>query len=198
VMLPGDGKPPEEVSEAMLKNVLADVSAVLIRVTGRSQRADSVPLRAAELVGNLRALQRQLLDTKQGPPPETLAREELCPPRHGGASAEPAAAGQATAGADGCAAGGEAAVDDGADAMTEIVALFDEAADVEADPEWHAVAELDSADRLASREARLGVRRRGSPEEAAGCPREGRVRQAGEAAEAGNAGGAGRKDAPPG
>ena len=53
--------------------------SALSRVTGRRLRGKTVPLRAAALVGNLRALHQQLADTDARPPPTTLTREELCP-----------------------------------------------------------------------------------------------------------------------
>lgn len=132
VVLPG-GLPPDTIDEAVLKGVLADLHTVLARITGRTQRAETVPLRAAALVGNLRALQRQLIDTKVDPPPATLTREELCPPRHAG-SAEAGDAGTASASRAGC------------DALEDVVDLFDAAIELEGDSEWYSVTDLDAAD----------------------------------------------------
>lgn len=134
VVLPG-GLPPEKIDESVLKGVLADLDTVLIRITGRTQRAETVPLRAAALVGNLRALQRQLIDSKVDPPPTTLTREELCPPRH-------------AIGANGASDSGAAAANDAAacDVLEEVVDLFEAANSLEGDSEWYSVADLDAAD----------------------------------------------------
>ena len=68
-----------DIDDATLKGVLSDVHSALSRITGRRLRGETVPLRAAALVGNLRALHQQLVDTDAGPPPRILTCEELCP-----------------------------------------------------------------------------------------------------------------------
>jgi len=138
VMLPG-GMPPEKANEETLTGILADVNTVLGRITGRTQRSETVLLRAAALLGNLRALQIGLLDTKMGPPPATLTREELCQPRQTGTGAPSSASANKSGGATGTS-------DDTEEAMEEIVSILDAAADLEGDADWQIVAELDAAD----------------------------------------------------
>lgn len=122
-----NGAPPEHIDDATLKGVLSDVHSALSRITGRRLRGETVPLRAAALVGNLRALHQQLADTDAGPPPTTLTREELCPSTGVDDAVVPP-------------------LDKDEDVLCEIVSLFSAAADLESDPEWHLVAALDAAD----------------------------------------------------
>jgi len=135
------GAPPESdtVDEAMLKGVLGEVNAVVTVITGR-RRAEPPLLRAASLVGNIRAFENTLLGTTKGPPPATLVSEELCPPW-----SAPSPAATAAAGSSDNARQGDARNDE-EDVLAEVVALFTAAADLEADQEWLSVAELDSAD----------------------------------------------------
>jgi len=134
-MLPG-GAPPDKVNEETLKGILADVNTVLGRIIGRTQRSETVLLRAAALIGNLRALQMGLLDTKMGPPPATLSREELCPPRKEAGGSSAASASKL----------GRGMREDLEDPLEEVVLLFDAAAELEGDADWHLVAELEAAD----------------------------------------------------
>jgi len=142
VVLPG-GVPPETIDDSMLKGVLAELHTVLSRITGRTQRAETVPLRAAALVGNLRALQRQLVDTKVDPPPATLTKEELSPPRHPGGSGDGLPARSI-----------EQREEDSDQVLEEVMGLFEAAAELEGDAEWCSVTELDTADAPAVDSAR--------------------------------------------
>jgi len=129
VILPG-GTPPETVDDRLVQAVLADVNEALGRIISR-KRAEMVPLRAAALLGNLRALQVQLVDMQPGPPPTKLAREELRPPR----LAAETSSGDASDG-----------IDCNAEVMADIVSLLDEAAELENSPDWLAADEMDLAD----------------------------------------------------
>jgi len=138
------GTPPENVDQVALQAVLADVGKALGKLCqGRSRPSTNVRLRAATLVGNLRALNRQLADFSQGPPPTTLRRQELCPTGLSPSAADDAAGGD-QAGSASRKTGDIDSIDD--EVLTEIVELFGALGELEADPEWKDVSELDAAD----------------------------------------------------
>jgi hypothetical protein len=142
VMSPS-GTPPENVDEKVLQAVLADVAQSLGKLCqGRSRPSTTVPMRAATLVGNVRALKMELQDFNTGPPPATLRREEICPPGFYASASGDAPADQASS-SPALASSSEARDDE---VLTEVVGLFSALADLEADPEWKDVSELDGAD----------------------------------------------------
>jgi hypothetical protein len=144
VMSPS-GCPPERVDQAVLQSVLSDVNSVLTKLCLRSQHGESaVPMRAATLVGNIRALMRQLDECSTGPPPTTLPHEEFCPSWLVAPADE---AGDEAAG-DQRRPSSSADQSSGSydDVLLEAVALFSALSELEADAEWKSVAELDAAD----------------------------------------------------
>jgi hypothetical protein len=138
VMSPS-GTPPEQADQAALQAVLANVNNALGKLCqGRSRHSTSVPLRAATLVGNLRAFNRNLAEFTPGPPPATLQRQELCPPAviQNGSAVSAAEAGNVESGQEPhC-----------HEVLMELVGLFATLSDLETDPEWKDVAELDATE----------------------------------------------------
>lgn len=141
ISLISGGTPPDSdsVDEAMLKGILGEVNSIVLLITGR-RRAEAPLLRAAALVGNIGAFEKELLETTKGPPPSTLVSEELCPPWSAPTATPSTATGSSTT-----ARQGDTCSDED-DVLAEVVGLFTAAAELEADQEWLSVAELDSAD----------------------------------------------------
>lgn len=126
VMLPTT---PERIDADLLRGILGDVCTALGSIKAR-RRAEAIPLRAAALTGDLRALHQQLLDTDAGPPPTSLLREDLNPPPAAPANDQNAGAGSGS--------------ED--DVLDIIVGIFSAASDLEEDAEWHRVACLEATE----------------------------------------------------
>ncbi|CAE8644498.1 unnamed protein product [Polarella glacialis] len=133
VVMPGIGAP----------GVLADIQQVLNPLAAGQikQGANTLAEQAAAIVRAISTLQSELQAKPEGPPPATLLAKDLMSPQRrkkNGVSngSTPSAMPEADTPSD----------QSEADVVAEVVTLLDAASDLEANPEWSAVAELDAAE----------------------------------------------------
>eukprot|EP00929_Paragymnodinium_shiwhaense_P107932 TRINITY_DN74281_c0_g1_i1.p1 TRINITY_DN74281_c0_g1~~TRINITY_DN74281_c0_g1_i1.p1 ORF type:complete len:1849 (+),score=508.48 TRINITY_DN74281_c0_g1_i1:103-5649(+) len=138
VIMPVTSGVRDVVETAMLRGVMADVHESLKSIS-KKRRSEAVRFRCDALLGELTSLMTALVDTKQGPPPERLSKDDLRIAQSSTAAAE-AAEGDDSAKTAAAEGSSEEAV------LAELVSLFEEVQELEGNPDWCAAAELDSTE----------------------------------------------------